>query len=66
MSELIQFLSIQFLKELDELSRKYGIYIEVGENSDGITLVNEDLDVIAVVYLDKDTQEYLVREDILQ
>lgn len=63
MSELIRFLLVQFLKELDELSRKYGIWIEVDEKLAGIALVNEDLDVIAVVYRDECTQEYLVRED---
>jgi hypothetical protein len=55
----------EFLKELDTLSRKYGIWIEVDENADGIALVNEDLDVIAVgLYCDEDTQEYLVQEVI--
>jgi hypothetical protein len=55
----------EFLKELDTISRKYGIWIEVDENADGIALVNEDLDVIAVgLYCDDDTQEYLVQEVI--
>jgi hypothetical protein len=54
----------KFLKELDSLSRKYGIWIEVDENADGVALVNKDLDVVAVgLYCDEDTQEYLVQED---
>lgn len=56
----------KFLGELDVLSRKYGIWIDVNEYSETVNLVNEDLDVIAVgLHCDEDTQEYLVKEDHL-
>ena len=50
-----------FLKELNRLSRKHGVWIET-TSDDSVTLVNEDLEIIGIgLYNDADTQEYCVK-----
>lgn len=56
-----------FLADLDELSRKHGVWIETHEGErDSVTLVDEDTNMIAYgLYNDEDTQEYLVDKGLM-
>lgn len=53
----------QFLKDLDTISRKNGVWIE-NDPFEGANLIDEGLDTIARgLALDDDTQEYYIETD---
>lgn len=53
----------KFLEELDELSRKHEIWIQVNDTN-YVDLIDGEYNVIAKgLYNDENTQEYLVEEN---
>lgn len=53
-----------FLKELDLLSRKHGIWIEVEDTRFSAWLVDQDFNILTDnFYNDEDTQEYIAERN---